>query len=245
MLGVVEPDIHQRRSLHVIDRQLRHFRHDKRLAGQRAQFAGDADHAVPVRPVGRDLQIINHIIAGAAQMLGKRLAHLGLGREQQQAVGILGDAQLLGRAHHAAGFHTANLADLDLERLLTWLSGHLAAGQRQRHLAANLKIRRTADDLPHALAVVHLAERQAVGVRVLLLLQHLGDYDVLESAGHLLHALDLEPNHGQLLGEFLGRRVEVDVLLQPVVGNFHFLGESGENRGAAEYAKTGKMRWIF
>ena len=29
MLGVVEPDIHQRRSLHVIGRQLRHFRHDK------------------------------------------------------------------------------------------------------------------------------------------------------------------------------------------------------------------------
>ena len=124
-------------------------------------------------------------------------------------------------------------------------SGHLAAGQRQRHLASNLKIRRTADDLPHALAVVHLAERQAVGVRVLLLLQHLGDHDVFESAGHLLHALDLEPNHGQLLGEFLGRRVEVDVLLQPVVGNFHFLGEAGENRGAAEYAKTGKNAMDF
>ena len=80
---------------------------------------------------------------------------------------------------------------------------------------------------------------------MLLLLQHLGDHYVLESAGHLLHALDLEPNHSQLLGEFLGRRVEVDELLQPVVGNFHFLGESGENRDAAEYAKTDKMRWLF
>ena len=45
--------------------------------------------------------------------------------------------------------------------------------------------------------------------------------DALELAGELLHALDFEAEHGEPLGQFLGRPVEIHVLLEPVERDFH------------------------
>ena len=233
VLGVVEPHIDQRRDILGALWQVGDLRQPQRVPGERADLAGDADEAVPVRPVRRHLQIINYIVAAAAKVLGERLADLRVLRQNHQPFGILGEAQFLRRTHHALRLHAADFADLDLERLRARLGGHLAAGHRQRNLAANLEIRRAADDLPLARAVVHLAERQAVGVRVRLLGEHLGDHDAVKTAGHFLDALDLEADHRQPLGEFVGRPVKVNVLLQPVVGYFHFLRETGKNRDAA------------
>ena len=166
-------------------------------------------------------------------MLGERLANLRVLRQEHQPGGVIGEAKLPRRAHHALRLDPANFADLDLERLPPRLGRHLAAGHRERHLTADLEIRRAADDLPLAVTVVHLAERQAVGVRVRFLGQHLGDHDTVKATGHFLGTLDLEADHRQLLGELLGCFLKVDVLLQPVVGYFHFRVETGENRDAA------------
>jgi hypothetical protein len=52
--------------------------------------------------------------------------------------------------------------------------------------------------------------------------EDLRDHDALELAGELLDAFDFEPEHGEALRELLGRPVEVHVLLEPVLGDFHF-----------------------
>ena len=233
MLGVVEPHIDQRRGILVALWQVGDLRQAQRVPGERADLAGDADEAVPVRPVRRHFQIVDNIVAAAAKVLGERLADLRVLRQNHQPFGVFGEAKLPRRAHHALRLDAANVADLDFERLLARLGRHLAAGHRERHLAADLEIRRAADDLPLAVTVVHLAERQAVGVRVRFLGEHLGDHNAVKTAGHFLDALDLEADHRQPLGEFVGRPVKVNVLLQPVVGYFHFRRETGENRDAA------------
>ena len=233
VLGVVEPYIDERRGILVALWQVGDLWQPKRVPGERADLSGDADEAVPVRPVRRHFQIVDNIVAAAAQVLGERLADLRVLRQEHQPGGVIGEAQLLRRTHHALRLDAANFSDLDLERLPPRLGRHLAAGHRERHLAADLEIRRAADDLPLAVTIVHLAERQAVGVRVRLLGEHFGDHDAVKTAGHFLDALDLEADHRQPLGEFVGRPVKVNVLLQPVVGYFHFRRETGENRDAA------------
>jgi hypothetical protein len=35
-------------------------------------------------------------------------------------------------------------------------------------------------------------------------------------------AFDFEPEHGQALGELLRRPIKIDVLFQPIKGDFHF-----------------------
>ena len=158
VLGVVKPHIDERRGVVVARRQVGDLRQSKRIAGERADLAGDADEAVPVRPVRRHLEVVNHIVAAAAQVLGERLANLRVLRQNHQPFGVVGEAKLLRRTHHALRLDAADFADLDFEWLLARLAGHHAARRRQRHLAADLEIRRAADDLPLARAVVYLAE---------------------------------------------------------------------------------------
>ena len=96
------------------------------------------------------------------------------------------------------------------------LAGRLCARQDQRHLVAGLEVLRPADDLALALAVIDAADGELVGVGVLVLGDDLGDDDAFEFAAELLHALDFDAEHRQPLGEFFGRPIELDVLLEPV-----------------------------
>ena len=50
-----------------------------------------------------------------------------------------------------------------------------------------------------------------------------GDDDAVEFAAEFLHALDFQAEHGQALGQFLRRPVEIDVLLEPVKSDFHLV----------------------
>ncbi len=51
--------------------------------------------------------------------------------------------------------------------------------------------------------------------------EHLGDHDAVEATADGLHTFDLESEHGQALGQILGRPVEIHVLFEPVEGDFH------------------------
>ena len=130
-------------------------------------------------------------------------------------------AEFLRRTHHAVRLDPANLADLDGEGRLAWLGGQGGARQNERHLVAGLEILRPADDLPLALAVIHPANGELVGIRVLVFGDDLGDDDAFKLAAELLHAFDLDADHRQPLGEFGGGPIELDVLLEPVKGDFH------------------------
>ena len=125
----------------------------QRIAGDRRDLARDADDAVQVRPVGRDFEIVDHVAAGAAEILGERLADLGV-----RAAGSagrppsFGQAEFLRRTHHAVRLDAADLADLDGERrFVAGLRRQRRAGQDERHLVAGLEVLRAADDLAFAL----------------------------------------------------------------------------------------------
>ena len=47
------------------------------------------------------------------------------------------------------------------------------------------------------------------------------DDDAFELAGDFLNAFDFESEHGEPLGQFLRRPVEINVLFEPVKGDFH------------------------
>ena len=73
-----------------------------------------------------------------------------------------------------------------------------------------------ADDLNRiAVAGVDQAHAQTVGVRVLLGLDDLRDHESAELPGLVLDVLDLEPHHGELVGERIERLVGGEVFFEP------------------------------
>ena len=174
----------------------------QRVAGHGADLARDADDAVQVGPVRRDFQVIDHVAAGPAEILGERLADLGVLAQDEQPLHLVPQAEFLRRTHHAVRFDAANLADLDGEGRLARLGGQAVARQDERHLVAGLEVLRAADDLALALAVVDPADGELVGVGVLVLGDDLGDDDAVEFAAELLDAFDLDAEHRQPLGQF-------------------------------------------
>ena len=82
-------------------------------------------------------------------------------------------------------------------------------------------VRRAADDGALALAVGDAVDGELVRAGDLVLGEHLPDDDARKLAAELLHALDFEAEHGEALRELLGRPVEINVLLEPVKGDFH------------------------
>ena len=89
-------------------------------------------------------------------------------------------------------FHAADLADLDREGRLAGFGREAWPGQDQRHFVARLEIVRAADDLPLALAVVHPANGELVGIRMLVAGDDLGDDDPFEFAAEFLDAFDFD-----------------------------------------------------
>ena len=152
--------------------------------------------------------------------------------EDQQAAVVLGELELARRAEHAAALDAADLADLDAKRLgVVALARRrqLGADARQRHLDAGAHVRRAADDLQRlAAAGVHLADAQLVGVRMLGDLEHLGDDDAVERRRRRPQVLDLEPGHGQPLGELGGRDRRIAELAQPGFGELHVARGGGQ-----------------
>ena len=56
---------------------------------------------------------------------------------------------------------------------------------------------------------------------MLVLGDDLGDDDAVEFAAGFMDALDFEAEHGKPLGQLFRRPVEINVLFEPVKGDFH------------------------
>jgi hypothetical protein len=83
-------------------------------------------------------------------------------------------------------------------------------------------ILRAANDGALAGAVVDAAHGQFVRAGHGVAREDLRGDDAGEFAAELLDALDFQAEHGEPLGQFLGRPVEINVLFEPVKGDFHF-----------------------
>jgi hypothetical protein len=106
-------------------------------------------------------------------VLGENFPDGRVGRQDEQALGVLGQREFLRGAQHALGKLAAQFRFLDDEA-----AGQLRAGQGERDFVADLVVLRAADDLARAGAVVDLADAEAVGVRMRRGGKNLRDDDV-------------------------------------------------------------------
>ena len=116
---------------------------------------------------------------------------------------------------------------LSTPRMVPTLQRHILAGnegarRREHALHAGARIRRAAHHLDRiAGAGIDHADPQPVGVGMLLGLGDARDDERREQLGLVLDALDLEPDHGELVGDLAERMIGVEMLLEPAEGEFH------------------------
>ena len=189
-----------------------------RVEGQR-RLAGDAAQGEPVGAVGVDLELDD--LLSEAEGVERVVAGLtGVGRQHDDAVVVVADAELAARADHAGGDVAVGLAGGDLEA-----SWQHASRQDHDHQVAGPEVVGAADDalrLPGAVGVGDVDRAPVDGLAVLLGLglhgQDLADHErALDAVGCAVDRLELEPEVGQPVGQLLGRHLgrQVDVVLDP------------------------------
>ena len=179
----------------------------QRGAGQRGDLAGQAQDRERVAPVGLDVDVEH----GVAIQLGQRPAERRIRGQDQDPLGVAGQAQLVARAEHPVADDAHLLGPLDPP-----VARQHGPRQRDRHPLAGSDVRCAAHDLERlARARGHGREREPVGPRVRFDRQELADHHVAPVGAPFLDALDLHPEHGQPLGERLRGQLDVDELAQP------------------------------
>ena len=136
--------------------------------------------------------------------------------QDQQTIRILRQRQLLGRAKHALRKLAPQFGFLDYEP-----TEKLCPRQCQRSLVAILIILRSANDLPNALAILDLADPQAVRIWMLdgrknTRNDHMGALH--SSCRNLFH---FRAGKSQLFQHHGYRNVEINIPAQPAKRKFH------------------------
>ena len=192
----------------------------ERQAASSRELARDPEHAEAVAAVRRHVDLEDRV--GESQVVGERVAERRVAVEQQQAVRLVRQLELLARAQHPVRLHAAQLCGAD----------RLAAGQRRAHarerrLDPCRDVRRAADNLHALAAVIDGADREPIGVRVARDREHLGDDDAVERRAGALDGLDLEPRAREVRRDALGVAVDGYEITEPVDAYAH-AGPSGE-----------------
>ena len=165
--------------------------------------------AEPVGAVGGDLEFEEGFFW---EQFGDGGAGDRLGWQDEKALGVLGEFQFLGAAHHAFAFDAAEFAGFDFE-----IAGEDGAGEGEGDFVADFVVFRAADDLARVGgAVVDLANAEAVGVRVLFGGEDFGDDDFVDVSALLVDAGDFEAGAAEEGFEVAGRERAVDEVLEPV-----------------------------
>jgi hypothetical protein len=141
----------------------------------------------------------------------ERHAERAIPGEDEDAVRVGGQAQLVARAEHAVADDAHLLGALDAA-----VAGQDRTRQRDWDALAGGDVRGAADDLER-LAVPHRdgRERQPIGARVSLHGEQLADDDVLPVAPPAFDALHVDAEQRQALGELFRGELDVDVVAEP------------------------------
>ena len=181
------------------------------------QVPRDAVHAGAILPVRRQVDL-QHGIAdpGPLRVTG---ANRRVRRQLHDAVMVLGNLQFGGRAQHAAALDAADGADAERDVL----AGNEGAGRREYTDKSRARIRRAADHLHgcRTVAGIDHADAKPVGIGMLLGGNHPRDRERRQRPGLVVDVLDLEPDHGELVGQLFQRLVGVEMLLEPGEREFH------------------------
>ena len=169
-----------------------------------------------VRPVRRQIDLDHRIVDPG--VFRETLADRSIGGQIDNAVVIVGDLQLRFRHQHAAAFDAAD--GPDSERNI--LAGNVGARRHEHADHSSARVRRAAHDLDRfAVAGINHADAQPVCVRMLLGLDDSRDDVGRQQLALVFDALDLEPDHGELVGDLAERMVGTEMLLEPGQGEFH------------------------
>ena len=211
-LGKVAPPLHR-----ALERAL-HRRDVERL--ERAEpgggeVAGDAADAGAVAAVGRERDVDHRV--GHAECGGGRRSHRRVVLQLDDARVLVGQPELALRAQHAVRILAADLAGLEVEPG----ARDVRARRGEYALHAGARIGRAADHLHDALAGIDAADLEPVGIGVLHRLDDIADDERREVLRAVLDAFDLQPDHGELVGESVGGRVGLEMVLQPGNRNLH------------------------
>ena len=135
----------------------------------------------------------------------------------------LADADFVLGANHAVGLYAAQFALLDGKLLVAVVEFGTQCGDN--HLLTGLDVGGAADNLfGLALSEVYGADVHVVAVGMRFAGQHFANDDALQTspnALYFLHAVHFQPDAGQCLCHFIGRKVEIDVLAEPFIRNIH------------------------
>ena len=185
-----------------------------RQTGENSNLASDAKVAEPIGAVWSDLEFQNGL--GGKEVFD-RSAGSGLGRQDEKPLGVLRKAEFLRAAHHALALDSTQLAGLDFK-----IPRQHSTRKCQWNLVADFIIFGTANDLTRfGRAIVHFANAQAVGIRVLGGLKNLGGDDMVDRCTALVDACDFKPRAAQEVFQFGCRKLAIHIITQPVDGNFH------------------------
>ena len=179
------------------------------------EIAGDAAHAEAVGAVRRHLDVDDGV--AEPDQIGVPGSDRRVRRRFDDAVMIVAEAELIGRAQHAARGDAADHAFLE----------HRAgarddrAGRGEDALHAGARVGRAADHLHLFLAGVDHADLEPVGVRMALGRNHRGDGEGFEPGGAVLDRVDIVAEHDQPLDDRRQRRVGVEMGLEPAQRRLH------------------------
>ena len=202
------------------------------LAGQRRGLAADAGDRLQVPERALDVEREDRI----AQVVDQRRPHRRIIRQDQVALVLLAQVELLLRADHPFGHDAANLVRLQLDdpALLAVAVHQPRAGEGEGHLRSlapaevlvdvRIEVGRARDDPQRRLAaVLDPHQGQPVGLRVPLHVQDLADVDLvpIPQLADLVDGLDFHPRQRQPLGQRRRREGEVDEVFEPRERNFH------------------------
>ena len=203
------------------------------------KVARDAVHAGAVRPVGRELDLDHGIVE--PRPLCVDFAERRVGGQFDDALVVLGELHLELGHQHAATFDAADLADAERDVL----ARDVGADRHEHAHHAALGIGRAAHDLHRiAGAGVDHAHPQPVGIGMRLRLDDARDGERRQQRALVGEAFDLEPDHGELVGDRRDRGVGVEMLLEPGQREFHqpALCDCGTRDGASSVCSLPRLR---
>ena len=174
------------------------------------EVARHAAHAQCVATVGGDCDFDHRVVHAGPHRVGHADGCV-LG-QFDNAVGIALQPQLPEADQHALGFHAADFTNFERNAG----ARHKRAGRGKHHAQAGARVWRAADHGTfHAVAHIHAAGAQAVGVGVGQGLDHLRDHKRCQRGGAVFHALHFQADGGQGGEDLLQGRVRLQPGLQP------------------------------
>jgi len=167
-----------------------------------------------VRPIGGDFDVETDV--RERHRLEERRPRRGFGHDGHDALVVRTQLELAWRAKHPVRRDAADLARREFEA-----AGQHGPDRRVGVLGAGHHIRGTTDDFHDALAVVHLAQREPIGIRMPLRLFDEPDDHTVERRRDPFDTLDRRPQHGEPPSRVIGVDGASEQRREPVHGDVH------------------------